>query len=181
MNAPAAALPKGVYQHGKNYRARIYLTMPDGSKKPAWLNLGRTPELAVATSGDLENITDGFVKRQALTLRDSLDEMLLRAQKRAKMKGREFALTRQDVREMLIECRGRCSVSGLPLTASAPPETSFSKNPFAPSLDRIDCAKGYTRDNTRIVCTMANTAMSEWGESYLRILAAAVLGKDGQE
>jgi hypothetical protein len=57
---------------------------------------------------------------------------------------------------------GRCAVSGL--------EFSFERigagqaqRPFAPSLDRIDSTKSYTRENVRIVVQVANFAMNAWG------------------
>src|SRR4051812_30819900 len=39
------------------------------------------------------------------------------------------------------------------------------QRPFAPSLDRIDSAKPYTRDNVRIVIQVANFAINAWGLS----------------
>lgn len=37
-------------------------------------------------------------------------------------------------------------------------------NPFAPSLDRINCGGGYTKDNTRIVCVAVNVAINTFGD-----------------
>lgn len=44
-------------------------------------------------------------------------------------------------------------------------------NPLAPSLDRITPAAGYTPDNVRVVCSQANTALSEYGVDSLLALA----------
>ena len=51
----------------------------------------------------------------------------------------------------------------------------FSRNPFSPSLDRIDRRGFHTDDNTRITSTLANTAMSEWGVEYLEETAFHIL------
>lgn len=39
-----------------------------------------------------------------------------------------------------------------------------------PSIDRIDSNKGYVRGNIRIVCYIANLAMSQFGEGALEFL-----------
>lgn len=58
-----------------------------------------------------------------------------------------------------------CEVTGLPFSW-----TRYAKRtirPMAPSVDRIDSSKGYTRDNVRLVIFAANCAMGSWGEDYL--------------
>ena len=62
---------------------------------------------------------------------------------------------------MLLECEGRCSVTGMVLSIKQ------WRDPWLPSIDRIDCAKGYSKANSRIVCLAANIAMSNWGEHVL--------------
>ena len=71
---------------------------------------------------------------------------------------------------LLIESGGMCSITGAPL--------SFSGEPyFKPSLDRIDNARGYTLDNIRITCAVANVAMNKWGEVALRKMCAYYVKK----
>jgi hypothetical protein len=88
----------------------------------------------------------------------------------------EFKL--EDLIFLWNECKGKCFISGL--------EFSFlrvgsgqAQRPFAPSLDRIDSAKPYTRGNVRIVLQVANFAMNAWGLSPLHQLAAGILRVNG--
>lgn len=48
-----------------------------------------------------------------------------------------------------------------------------ARRPFAPSLDRIDAASGYTRDNVRLVCQAVNFALNAFGEDVFREIALA--------
>lgn len=50
-------------------------------------------------------------------------------------------------------------------------------NPFAPSIDRIDSSKGYTKDNCRLIVTIANFAKNEWNDEALYIFAEKLLSK----
>jgi hypothetical protein len=61
----------------------------------------------------------------------------------------------------------KCAVTGLPLSLSK----TGGRMPYAPSIDRIDCADDYVPGNVRIVALIANLAMNEWGEAPLREMA----------
>lgn len=78
---------------------------------------------------------------------------------------------------LLVDQKWRCAVSGLVLH---PPRSSdeFARNPFSPSLDRITPALGYVAGNVRIVCTMVNLAMNEWGLENLNILVRAMASRN---
>jgi hypothetical protein len=81
-----------------------------------------------------------------------------------------FDLTAAWVREQLAS--GCCAVTGLPFHVEI---NRARKHPRAPSLDRIDSAKGYTTDNVRVVLWAVNTGCMEWGlDEYLAIASAAV-------
>lgn len=91
------------------------------------------------------------------------------AQSRAPRRGVPFELTVTDVRDMFGLQLGKCAVTGLPFKCE--PQSRFHKAPFAPSLDRKDCRKGYTLDNVRLVCVAVNFAMGEWGEAVFEQIA----------
>lgn len=93
-----------------------------------------------------------------------LYRMIERARLRAKKKRIPLDMPIDELRRIVARCRGYCEVSGHALEGSGP---------FRPSLDRIDCAKGYTPDNVRITCLIANTAMLHYGEAALAELAIA--------
>jgi hypothetical protein len=68
------------------------------------------------------------------------------AKARAKKHGFEFALSPAD-----IIIPSHCPILGIPLQAGEKIWTDHS-----PSLDRIDTAKGYVRDNVQIISCLAN-------------------------
>lgn len=68
----------------------------------------------------------------------------------------------------LIEDRiisGFCQVTNLPFDLTTKQDSK--KNPYAPSIDRIDQSKGYTRDNVRIVLWQVNLMKNELSDSEL--------------
>ncbi len=74
--------------------------------------------------------------------------MLARAKSRAKLKGREFAITAND-----IHIPDTCPVLGIPLVTSS---GKSGGTPNSPSLDRLDSSRGYTPDNIIVMSQRAN-------------------------
>lgn len=74
--------------------------------------------------------------------------------------------------------RGVCEATGLALS------TSYSgpahRNPLVPSLDRIDCARGYEPDNVRLVCGWFNYARQDWPDEIVRKVARALLRRSAR-
>lgn len=64
----------------------------------------------------------------------------------------------------------RCEVTGLELTLG-----TGGRDPFGPSVDRIDPSDGYTRANCRVVCTCYNPAKSTWTDADVLRMARALL------
>lgn len=85
-----------------------------------------------------------------------------------------FGLKQSDLYVLWERCEGRCAVSGLDFTHECV-EGALVKYPFAPSLDRIVPAQGYVAENVRLVCTVANFAMNQWGVDVLRRVAYGVV------
>jgi hypothetical protein len=78
--------------------------------------------------------------------------------------------------------KGVCEFTGLPFDFN--PTKEFSKNPYSPSLDRIDSKnKSYTPENTRVVLSLVNLALNEFGEEVaapiLKAMVAAIESKHG--
>lgn len=94
--------------------------------------------------------------------------------KRARAKEIDFDLTPTSIIAMFDAQGGRCAVSGLNMGLPVCP----SSRPYAISVDRIDCARGYVADNIRLVCRIVNLAMSDWGVRPLEVLAGAMLRRD---
>lgn len=101
-----------------------------------------------------------------------LGGMLNSARSRAKRTNRSFDLTLGKLRELALRSNGRCMVTGIRFT---PPRGK--RDPFAPSLDRIDSSLGYEYDNCRMVCVAVNLAMSNWGEDVLMLIAKGIFLK----
>lgn len=67
---------------------------------------------------------------------------------------------------------GCCALSGLPFHLRVV-GSGKARRPFAPSVDRVDSASGYTRDNVRLVCQAVNFALNTFGEDVFREIALA--------
>jgi hypothetical protein len=91
------------------------------------------------------------------------EEILKSCKGSAKRRGHECLLTLEDVRELFTGMT--CSVTGVPLQLEW--TGGGSKNPWYPSVDRLDCAKGYTRDNVRAVCWAFNQARGDWPDEVV--------------
>lgn len=63
--------------------------------------------------------------------------------------------------EQLKQQDFKCCITGIPLTYEV-------RSPTTVSIDRIDPAKGYTKDNVRFVCWWINAAMGNWGLDKLK-------------
>lgn len=81
--------------------------------------------------------------------------------KRAERRGVPFTITQDEFAYRLARTQGKCEVSGVPFDLSR--DSNLYRRPFAPSIDRINNANGYTKRNCRVVCVVVNLAMNEWG------------------
>ena len=92
---------------------------------------------------------------------DYSDDIKKRATKlwhRAKSRNKpNFQITKLWVERKLLKTR--CEVTGIGFDYTKP-KPHYNANPFAPSLDRIDCSKGYTYKNTQVVIWGYNVAKS---------------------
>jgi len=96
-----------------------------------------------------------------------------RARDRALRKKIPFDMTAEELVEQLRQSGGRCTMTGIPLETKR--GDKFWKNPWIPSLDRIDAEKGYVSGNVRVVCWAANVAMGRWGQEVLFRMADSMV------
>jgi hypothetical protein len=106
------------------------------------------------------------------------------ARKEAKINAiiNEFDLTRAWALEKLEA--GVCEVTGIPFVLEADSRYSDetkdgkSTHPFAPSIDRIDCMRGYTKKNCQMVVWIYNRAKGEDSHEDVISLAKALVERD---
>lgn len=92
--------------------------------------------------------------------------MLSRARQRAKQRGLEFNIGVDDVNVNVPEF---CPVLGIRLQVGASVVTNSS-----PSLDRIDPARGYVKDNVWVISHRANTIKNDATVEELEAVVAAL-------
>jgi hypothetical protein len=102
-----------------------------------------------------------------------VNHLLRRAQRKSEEIGLKCELSADYMMTLWSRCEGSCAISGHPFT-NEHFEDCLVPHPFFPSIDRIDCHKGYTKANTRLVCVGVNFGMNQWGEEvYLQLAEAA--------
>jgi len=109
---------------------------------------------------------DQRTKRDAIAI--CVHRSLARAKHRAKKRGMAFDLTEEWVLEQMKRQDCKCALTGIPFLAD---EEGYRVRAYAPSLDRIDNAWGYTTDNVRIVVFGINVMLSDWGEEVFHSIA----------
>lgn len=180
------------------------MTDTDCTKRPKGLNLrggvwhisrsfrGRLVRVSTGCR-DLENATEVMRRLERTYISGNLSEWwahqiklaksgnrkswILQARSRAVSRsanGRPCSLTTEQVIALAEATDGQCPVSGLTFSDAI----YGRRRPFIPSLDRIDCDKGYTVANCRFVCVLVNYAMSDFGEGALRIMARSLVAKE---
>lgn len=97
---------------------------------------------------------------------------LFNGAKRRAYKWDVFDITRDFIESKIRT--GHCEVTGLPFDMK-PMGSASKKNPYAPSLDRIDNSKGYTVDNVRIVLWAVNLMHGEMTDEQLIVMCNAVV------
>lgn len=110
-----------------------------------------------------ENKEMAAVQRREYKLRNLIGALLNSARYRAKQRGMEFNLSRED-----IVIPARCPVLGLEMTigrSAGPRDTS-------PTLDRIDNAKGYIKGNVVVVSFRANRLKGDATLAEIRAIGA---------
>jgi len=102
-------------------------------------------------------------------------KLLYHAQYRARRDGLECSLTREWVLRELE--RGTCAATGIPFDLKGG-YGSKVMNRHAPSIDRIDPAKGYTPDNCQIVVYQYNAAKGGWSAEGVLVIARALVAQN---
>lgn len=108
----------------------------------------------------------GEARRLAARKRRAEDpriEMLAQARKRAKAKGIDFSISKED-----IFIPTHCPVLLIPLI---PGTGKFGPARGSPSLDRIDDSLGYVKGNVQVISHKANTAKNNLSPSDLLKMA----------
>jgi hypothetical protein len=78
--------------------------------------------------------------------------MVNSAKTRARNKGWDFDLDKNRIKRVVM--KGVCQVTGVPFQLANP--TKATKNPYAPSLDRINSNRGYVHANVKVVIWQYN-------------------------
>ncbi len=112
-------------------------------------------------SGSIKYRDDKAGYQKAWRLRNPVSDMLSQARYRAKKAGYPFDLTRDDVSIPVLCPVLKCEM--------------VSGTPYAPSLDKIDPAKGYTKGNIQVISWKANLMKQDATQEELKRFAGWVL------
>jgi hypothetical protein len=106
------------------------------------------------------------------------------ARKRAHRYNRTFSLCLDDLVNALEMQKYRCALTGLRFTLNSSEKGTqlYFREPYSPSIDRIDSGFGYCAENVRIVCYALNIALGEWGEEvFLKISRSYMMNTKGRD
>lgn len=104
-----------------------------------------------------------------------INTTLVNVKSRAKQYSLDFNLDKDFICTLYELQNKKCALTGLDFQFK---QVGYNKRrPFAPSLDRIDCTKGYTQDNVRFVCSVVNIALCDFGDQIFDQMCEAYVNK----
>ena len=107
------------------------------------------------------------------TVNGKLRKLVIRTKQSASKKNLEHTITNEDVFALWEKQGGKCAKTGIQLDPQT--GTVANRNPYGPSLDRINSGLGYTPDNIELVCCHYNLAKAAYSEEQFFLLASAYL------
>lgn len=110
-----------------------------------------------------------------LSVRGRATRMWCAARHRARTFEIPFTITKDFVEVMILS--GYCQRTGIPFDLNRP-ANKRNYNPYSPSIDRIDCHKGYTFDNVQIVCTAYNLGKNQMTDDQFLEFCKLVVNKN---
>jgi hypothetical protein len=99
------------------------------------------------------------------------------AKQRSSKKKTPFSITFDDVIKMFNDQQGLCSLSGMKLITNETRKEGKNYYPYAPSIDKIDPAKGYVLGNIRIVSVIVNLSLNTFGDLIFDEMCRAYIEK----
>jgi hypothetical protein len=175
MGRPAKGLRLHKYSHRK---AWYTLDAGRAAKSTGTECFGQAVRIMRDTAArEAMNIKPAAIETDA-ALMTAVRKVIRKSRERAKLKGYEFDLTESNVLQMIAEQGGRCALTGIEFSVET--STEGRRMPFAPSADRIDNRKGYTADNLRMVCAIANLARGDFSDAEFITMCRGVALKNWQ-
>jgi len=92
---------------------------------------------------------------------------------RAKEKSLAFDLTPEYIQRVFDRCEGRCNITKLPFDMEIGTKGRGKRNPYRPSIDRINSNRGYVKGNIQIVLTLVNTMKMDYTDKILHPVVKA--------
>lgn len=103
--------------------------------------------------------------------RVDIEAAMKRARQRAQRQCVKFDLEVEALLSIAQSQGFRCAATGIDFDLDKP--AASKRRPWAISIDRILAGGDYVESNVRLVVTMFNIALSDWGEEEFRKLCAA--------
>lgn len=106
-------------------------------------------------------------------MKATLLRTISRSKERSIKKGLDFDLTYEAVSALMSAQKGLCALTEIEMNLTR--SRAGRSRPFAPSIDRIDNGRGYTMDNIRIVCAIANLARGDFSDAEFVAMCEGVV------
>ena len=95
-----------------------------------------------------------------------LGQKLSDSKRRAAKMSFTHTLSLRDLARIWLEQEGKCYLTGCVMTITR--GSSWEKNPYGVSIDRINNDIGYTKENIRLLCHWANNAKSTYNDAMFK-------------